>query len=112
MALVELLSNRISYSAPGETENLVEALILGQGKSPGAGVQPLGRGLAVAAQSVPDGGGDRLGRPHAFGHQAEQPPACKAPEQFIVERDDRLVAAGSPWRPARPKSWRSMRRDS
>ena len=55
-------------------------------------MQPLGRGLAVAAQYVPDGGTAR-DRPYAFGQQAEQLPPCKASEKFIVERNDQLVAA-------------------
>ena len=52
---------------------------------------------------MPDGGGDWPGWPHAFGHQAEQPPPCKAPEKFIVERNDRLVAAWVALAPGAPE---------
>jgi len=38
--------------------------------------------------------------------------AGEDPEKRILERHVEARAAGSPWRPERPRSWLSMRRDS
>ena len=78
---------------PGEAENLVDAQIFGKRGPSGSPVHALGGALAIAAQRAPDHGGDRLGRMHSFGHQSEQPVTRKAPKKFIIERNDRLVAA-------------------
>jgi hypothetical protein len=48
--------------------------------------------LAKAAQRAPGHGANWLARTDAFGHQSEQPAPGKAPEELIIERNDRLVA--------------------
>ena len=50
--------------------------------------------LAIAAQRPPDHSRNWLGRMRTFAQQSQQPVARKALEKFIIERNDRLVAAG------------------
>ena len=49
--------------------------------------------LAAVLERATDEGGDLLGSPHGLDHTPEQVLARKAAEQFIIECDNRLVAA-------------------
>ena len=49
--------------------------------------------LATILEHATDGSGNLLGSPHGLDHTPEKVLAGKAAEQFIIECDNRLVAA-------------------
>src|SRR5262245_57186866 len=69
-------------------------MIFGQSHSPDAPVQSFGAKLAVAFQGAPDDRGNFLRGPHSTGGDSQQQIAREALKQFVVKRNDRLVAAG------------------
>ena len=86
-------NSKVLSFRPGEAENLADALILGKCGRSSAPVQSLGGALAKAPQRAADHGRYWLGRLHSFGQQSEQLAPRKAPEKFIIKRNDRFVTA-------------------
>ena len=79
---------------PGEAENSVDAQIFGKRGPSGSRMQALGGVLAIAAQRAPDHGGNRLGRiARLWPPVGAAGSPDKAPEKFIIECNDQLVAA-------------------